>query len=73
MNNFSLDGEVVYLEKIRFTPAGLAVLRLRIKHTSRQIEASLNKIVNLEIESVVIGELTQEILKRSLSYGIFQI
>jgi len=30
LNNFSLDGEVVYLEKIRFTPAGLAVLRLRI-------------------------------------------
>ena len=62
MNNFSLDGEVVYLEKIRSTPAGLAVLSLRIKHTSRQTEASLSKIVNLEIEAVVIGELTKEIL-----------
>ena len=62
MNNFSLDGEIVYLDKLRFTPAGLAVLSLRIKHTSRQKEASFSKIVNLEIESVVIGELTQEIL-----------
>ena len=69
MNNFSLDGEVVYLEKIRFTPAGLSVLR------SRQKEASLSKIVNLEIESVVIGELTQEILTvgdRYLFHGFIE-
>ena len=75
MNNFSLDGEIVFLEKIRFTPAGLAVLRLVIKHTSRQKEASLSKIVNLEIESVVIGELTQEILTvgdRYLFHGFIE-
>lgn len=75
MNNFSLDGEIVYLDKLRFTPAGLAVLSLRIKHTSRQKEAALSKIVNLEIESVVIGELAKEIMTvgdKYLFYGFIE-
>ena len=59
MNKFSLEGEIAYLENIRFTPAGLSVLNMRIKHTSRQKEATLNKLVNLEIESVVIWKLTE--------------
>ena len=62
MNKFSLKGEVVHLENIRFTPAGLSVLSLRIKHSSKQKEAALSKTVNVEIEAVVIGELTKESL-----------
>ncbi len=59
MNKFSLEGEIVYLDEIRFTPAGISVLNMRIRYSSMQKEAGLNKKVNLEIESVVIGELAK--------------
>jgi|TARA_B110000977_G_scaffold71736_1_gene97270 primosomal replication protein N len=58
LNNFSLEGEIVHLEGLRFTPAGLPVLSMRIKHHSKQSEAELSKMVNLEIEAVMIGKLT---------------
>ena len=75
MNNFSLEGEIVHLDSLRFTPAGLPVLGMRIKHQSKQSEAALSKTVNLEIEAVVIGKLTETVFKlgdKSLFHGFLE-
>ncbi|MGE4596515.1 MAG: primosomal replication protein N [Methylophilaceae bacterium] len=60
MNKLELMGEIVYMEPKRFTPAGLPIQIFRIKHESTQSEANLNKLVNMEIESIIIGDLVNK-------------
>ena len=63
MNQVALLGEIVHLETKRYTPAGLSVLSLRLRNESQQDEANLNRIVNVDIEAVIIGKLADEDLK----------
>ena len=71
MNEYSLFGEIIYLESMRFTPAGIPVLSFRIRSKSEQSEAGLKKIVNVDIESVVIGELANHDLRVGKKFSFF--
>ena len=57
MNHVSLEGEIIHMDTKRFTPAGIPVLSLRIRNESEQSEANLKRIINVDIEAVIIGEL----------------
>ena len=56
---------------MRFTPAGIPVLSFRIRSKSEQSEAGLKKIVNVDIESVVIGELANHDLRVGKKFSFF--
>jgi len=56
-------GEVMRIDKKRFTPAGLPIINFLIEHRSIQSEAGLDKEVNLVIDSVIIGRLTNREIK----------
>ena len=71
MNEFSLFGEIIYLDTKRFTPGGIPVLSFKIKAESEQSEADLKRVVNVEIEAVVIGELANNELRLGNKFSFF--
>jgi|TARA_B100000768_G_C11026090_1_gene268122 primosomal replication protein N len=71
LNEYLLFGEIIYLDTKRFTPAGIPVLSLKIRAESEQIEAGLKRIVNVDVESVVIGELANNDFKMGNKFSFF--
>lgn len=60
-NRLTLTGVVAELEVLRYTPAGVPLVSLRISHESQQVEAGSPRRVNVEMAAVAIGELAQRI------------
>lgn len=59
-NRLELSGEVVVLEALRHTPAGIPVLSLTIKHASIQIEAGMKRQADCEVSAMAMGDLTKK-------------
>lgn len=55
-NRLELTGQVMELEVLRHTPAGLPVLNFTLEHRSRQDEAGLSRDVELEIAAKALGD-----------------
>ncbi len=58
-NQVELCGDVIEREALRFTPAGIPILTLRVKHESTQIEAKMRRQVQFEIDAIAAGETAQ--------------
>ena len=59
-NRFVVDGELVELDGLRYTPAGIARIALRIRHVSTQQEAGAQRLVQCEIPAVALGAAAQQ-------------
>jgi primosomal replication protein N len=59
MNKLVLHAEVVGIEPLRFTPAGIPLLSVMLQHTSEQVEAGMQRKVNCEVNAVILGDLTK--------------
>lgn len=57
MNKWVLQAEVVQIEPLRYTPAGIPLLNFVLHHTSEQIEAGLKRKVECEVNAVAMGNL----------------
>jgi len=55
-NSFEIDGVLIELGQMRYSPGGVPVLAGRIEHRSRQAEAGLERDVGLELQVVAIGD-----------------
>lgn len=60
-NRLTLTGAVAELEALRFTPAGVPLVGLRIHHESQQMEAGTPRRVTVEIAAVAIGEMAHSV------------
>lgn len=58
-NRAQLSGQIGELDALRYTPAGVPLLRFRVLHRSRQVEAKIEREVECEIEAVALGPLAQ--------------
>ncbi|WP_082824178.1 primosomal replication protein N [Crenobacter luteus] len=56
LNRLQLTATVEREAGLRYTPAGLPVLEMWLKHQSRQREADLERDVACEIQAVLIGK-----------------
>ncbi len=56
MNTLVIVATVQAIEPLRYTPAGLPLLRLQLQHDSEQQEAGLNRKVQCQLAAVLIGE-----------------
>jgi primosomal replication protein N len=56
-NLLVLQGEVVQLAELRYTPAGIPLLSFSVRHASEQIEAGMRRKVECEITAIAMGEL----------------
>lgn len=60
MNKLALSGEVTQREPLRYTPAGLPLLRFAVHHVSEQSEATMARRVECELTVVALGEIAAQ-------------
>ena len=51
-----IDGELLELDALRYTPAGVARVGLKIRHTSSQQEAGIARKIECEIPAVALDK-----------------
>jgi len=59
-NKLDLTATVDREDVLRYTPAGLPVLEIWVRHQSRQTEAGFDRDVNCEMQAVLAGELARK-------------
>lgn len=59
MNRFVISGEVISLDALRYTPAGMPLLNVKLGHRSEQIEAGTKRLVRCEVPLILAGELAE--------------
>ncbi len=57
------------IEPLRYTPAGIPLLSVGLRHVSEQVEAGMKRKVECEVNAVVLGDLAQKILGQGLKLG----
>ena len=63
MNKLVLKAEVVQIEPLRYTPAGIPLLSVVLRHVSEQIEAGMKRKVECEVNAVILGDFALKGLK----------
>ena len=69
-NRVEIEGSIAALDSVRYTPAGIPMLELKITHASEQLEAGKPRQVEMEISAVAVGELTARLSKSPLGARI---
>ncbi len=69
-NRVEIEGSIAALESVRYTPAGVPIVELKITHASEQVEAGKPRQVELEVAAVAAGELTGRLSKTPLGARI---
>ena len=59
-NRFVVDGELVELDSLRYTPAGIARIALKIRNVSTQLEAGMPRKVQCEIPAQAFGAAAKQ-------------
>jgi primosomal replication protein N len=59
-NRLELSGEVITLETLRHTPAGIPVLAFTVRHASIQNEAGMKRQAECEVPVVTMAELAKK-------------
>ena len=57
VNAVALSGELVDIEPLRHTPAGIPLVGFRLAHKSQQLEAGYKRQVGCEMNGMAIGEV----------------
>jgi len=60
-NRCVIDGELLELDDLRYTPAGVPRINLKIRHVSTQQEAGVSRLVQCVIPAVALGEAAQQV------------
>ena len=54
---------MVQIEPLRYTPAGIPLLSVILRHASERIEAGMKRKVECEVNAVILGDLALKGLK----------
>ena len=65
-NRIEIEGSIAALESIRYTPAGIPIVELKLTHASEQIEAGKPRQVALELTALAAGELARQLSRAPL-------
>lgn len=66
MNRFQLWAELAEREVMRYSPAGVPIINARLNHVSRQLEAGVEREVQMEINALAAGEMAQRMEQLAL-------
>jgi primosomal replication protein N len=61
-NRCVIDGEVVESQGLRYTPAGIARVAFKLRHTSLQQEAGMQRQVQCDVPALALGEAAQQVI-----------
>jgi primosomal replication protein N len=53
-NRCVIDGELIELDDLRYTPAGIARVGLKIRHVSSQQEAGMTRQIQCDISAITL-------------------
>lgn len=62
-NQVVISGELIALEELRYTPAGVARVAMIMRHTSQQPEANGMRQVQCEIDALAFAEVAVKAAK----------
>ena len=65
-NTLILTATLQHKEPLRYSPAGIPILQMRLTHESEQIEAGKPRRVICELPAVAIGEVAARLAKKSI-------
>ena len=57
-NEFQFVANIAEREILRYTPAGIPIVSAKLLHTSQQVEAGVERLVEFEIAAVAAGEIS---------------
>ncbi len=66
MNQTILSARIAESAALRYTPAGLPALDLRLEHESETLEAGLKRQVKVEIKAVSFGSLAETLVRQPI-------
>lgn len=66
MNHLVLRAVVAELAAMRYTPAGLPALDLRLEHESQVREAGQSRQIKLELKAVAFGATAEQLARLSV-------
>ena len=69
-NQFVIKGEIVALDELRTTPAGIARVTLKIRHVSTQQEAGTGRQVQCEISAVAFDTAARLINRMNIGQRV---
>jgi primosomal replication protein N len=58
MNQFQFVASIAEREILRYTPAGVPIVSARLQHSSQQIEAGVERLVEFEVSAIAAGEIS---------------
>ena len=70
MNAVRLSARLVERDPLRYTPAGIPVLGVRLQHDSMQAEAGSQRRVELELAAIAMAEQALRLERVELGRGI---
>ena len=65
-NQLVLTACIAEFDTLRYTPAGLPALNLRLEHASEIVEAGKKRQVNAAIKSVAFGVIAERLVKQAV-------
>ena len=71
MNQFQFVATIAEREILRYTPAGIPIVSARLLHSSQQVEAGVQRLVEFEIAALAAGEISGRFNQAELG-GTFQ-
>ncbi len=66
MNRVELTATVVARADLRYTPAGVAALELRLAHQDKVAEAGAERSLQFELDAVALGDAAQRLARTAL-------
>ncbi|MFT3814136.1 MAG: primosomal replication protein N [Acidovorax sp.] len=66
MNQLTLKACIAEVQPLRYTPAGLPALDLRIDHESQQQEAGAARQVKASVKAIAFGTLAERLARQAL-------
>ncbi|MEX8520804.1 MAG: primosomal replication protein N [Leptothrix sp. (in: b-proteobacteria)] len=66
MNQTVLSAQIVERAAMRYTPAGLPVMDVRIAHTSQVMQDGAPRQISFEMHAVAVGELAWNLERRAV-------
>lgn len=65
-NRVRVSGKIADLDELRFTPAGIPIIRFTIHHVSEQNEADTKRRVECEIPAIAMTETAKRVAQIKL-------
>ena len=66
MNRVRIHARLVARADLRYTPAGVAVLKAGLHHEATVAEAGLERQLSFEIEAIALGDAAQRLDRQAL-------